>query len=70
MLIGNVFLPVFLFLMYSENPVFNVLPRLSIKKILFPGQRVAKIEASRAAAIFFFSIIILSFFGEKKIGQK
>ena len=26
---------------------------LSIKKILFPVQRVAKIEASRAAAIFF-----------------
>ena len=28
--------------------------RLSIKKILFPVQRVAKIEASRAAVIFFF----------------
>ena len=27
--------------------------RLSITKILFPVQRVAKIEASRAAAIFF-----------------
>ena len=28
--------------------------RLSIKEILFPVQRVAKIEASRAAAIFLF----------------
>ena len=27
-------------------------PRLSVKKIMFPVQRVAKIEASRAAAIF------------------
>ena len=42
--------------------------RLSIKKILFPVQRVAKIEASRAAAnfiffpLFFFSMKILSIF--------
>ena len=28
--------------------------RLSIKKSLFPGQRVAKIDASQAAAFFFF----------------
>ena len=45
---------------------------LSIKKILFPVQRVAKIEASRAAAkfiffdTFFFSMKILSILGEKK----
>ena len=43
--------------------------RPSIKKILFLVQRVAKIEASRAAAIFFFSTLfffsmkILSIFG-------
>ena len=35
--------------------------RLSIKKILFPVQRVAKIEASRAAAIFFFFHFIFFF---------
>ena len=40
--------------------------RLSIKYNLFPVQRVAKIEASRAAAIFFFSMKILSIFGGKK----
>ena len=50
--------------------------RLSIKKILFPVQRVAKIEASRAAAIFFFSTYfffskkILSIFGKKKKKKK
>ena len=38
--------------------------RLSIKKILFPVQRVAKIEASRAAAIFLYST---SFFPPRKI---
>ena len=31
---------------------------LSIKEILFPVQRVAKIEASWAAAIFFFSTFL------------
>ena len=48
--------------------------RLSINTILFPVQRVAKIEASRAAAIFFFffhfsffSMKILSIFGGKKM---
>ena len=46
--------------------------RLSIKKNLFPVQWVAKIEASRAANIFFFplffffSMKILSIFGKKK----
>ena len=45
----------------SQSPPFYF--RLSIKKILFPVQRVAKIEASRAAAIFFlFSMKILSIF--------
>ena len=40
---------------------FNMRTRLSIKKILFPVQRVAKIEASRAAAIFFFFHFIFIF---------
>ena len=46
--------------------------RLSIKKIMFPVQRVAIIEASRAAAIFFFFPLfffhenIVNFLGEKK----
>ena len=47
--------------------------RLSIKKSLFPVQRVAKIKASRAATIFFFFHFffflgrkILSIFRKKK----
>ena len=36
--------------------------RLSIKKSLFPVQRVAKIKASRAAAIYFFFPLYV-FFG-------
>ena len=41
---------------------------MSIKKSLFPVQRVAKVVASRAAAIFFFYLgkKIWSIFGEKK----
>ena len=44
--------------------------RLSIKKSLFPVQRVAKIEASQAAAIFFSTFFfvgreILSIFRKK-----
>ena len=40
---------------FEEKPMSHV--RLSIKKSLFPVQRVAKIKASRAAAIFFFHFI-------------
>ena len=41
----------------------KVVSRLSIKKSLFPVQRVAEIKASRAAAIFFFPLYY--FFGTK-----
>ena len=39
---------------------------LSIKEILFPVQRVAKIEASRAATIFFLRLFFSSMKNEKK----
>ena len=53
------------------GPLIIVYLRLSIKKSLFPVQRVAQIMASRASAkifslFFFFDRKILSIFGEKK----
>ena len=43
--------------MFTKLQYIVIYIRLSIKKILFPVQRVVKIEASRAATIFFFSTL-------------
>ena len=55
---------------YIPQNILNKPVRLSIKKVLFPVQRVAKIEASRPAANFFFSMKILSILGKKKFLAK